>query len=98
MFVADAGIALWIAGLLLVGMLGFFLVAVTMVCRFVAFIFRAVTGVSKAGKRRCVPRTASPRRMICPHLGCGHNNEPTALYCGRCGRPLRQTYDVDAYG
>jgi len=97
MFVADAGIALWIAGLLLVGFLGFFLVAVTMAFRFIGWVFRALTG-GGAGQQAGSPNAGGARRMVCPHPGCGHHNRPTALYCGRCGRPLRQAYDVDAYG
>ena len=97
MFIADAGIAVWVVGLLLVGFLGFFLVAMTMVFRFVGWIFRALTGANGAGKQESVAHGRG-RRLICPHPGCGHANVPTAFFCGRCGRPLRRTYDVDAYG
>ena len=97
MFVADAGIGLWIAGLLLIGFFGFFLVVVTMVLRFIGWIFRKLAGSDGSGQVG-VARAAGARRLICPHAGCGHSNIPTALFCGRCGRPLRRTYDVDAYG
>ena len=98
MFVADAGAALWIAGLLLVGFLGFFLVLVTMVFRFVGWVVRALIGGGSANRTINAPNDHAGRRMSCPHPGCGHSNRATALYCGRCGRPLRQPYDVDAYG
>ena len=99
MLIADAGITLWIAGLLLIGLLGFFVVLVTMVFRFIGWVFRGVVGTS--GRRRRVGAAqVDPlrQRLVCPHQGCAHANSPIALYCGHCGRPLRQTYDVDAYG
>ena len=98
MFVADAGVALWIAGLLLVGFLGFFLVLVTMVFRLIGWIVRALIGAGPARKEIAAPHDRVGRRRICPDTRCGHSNRATALYCGRCGRPLRQPYDVDAYG
>lgn len=98
MFVADAGIAIWIAGLLVVGVLGFFVMAVVLAFRFIGWLLRALTGGLGANQPDSRPPTNCPRRLVCPHPGCGHANGPTALYCGRCGRPLRRTYDVDAYG
>ena len=98
MFVADAGITLWIAGLFLVGLLGFFVVLVTMLFRFIGWFFRAVTGGHEASERSSPAPIHQRRRLVCPHPGCGHSNGPTALYCGRCGRPLRRAYDVDAHG
>ena len=98
MFVADAGMAIWVVGLLLVGFLGFFLVAVTMVFRFIGWIFRGLTGANAANKPENVPRGRDRDQQVCPHPGCGHTNVATAFFCGRCGRRLRRTYDVDAYG
>jgi Na+-transporting methylmalonyl-CoA/oxaloacetate decarboxylase gamma subunit len=95
---ADAGITLWIAGILLIGVLGFFLVLVTLMVRFIGWVFRSITGTPARHKRVSGPPANPSRRMVCPHPGCAHTNGPTALYCGRCGRPLRRTYDVDAYG
>lgn len=98
MFVADAGIAIWIAGFLLLGVFGFFVMIVALLFRFIGWLFRTMTGGSAGCKQEGVPRTGRGRRRVCPHPGCGHANRPAALFCGRCGRPLRQTYDVDAYG
>ena len=98
MFVADAGIALWIAAFLLIGVFGFFVMAVALLFRFLGWLFRTITGTSAARRPGSEPRIRQLRQMICPHPGCGHANGPTALYCGRCGRPLRRAYDVDAYG
>jgi hypothetical protein len=98
MFVADAGIALWIAGLLLLGLLGFVVMVVALLFRFMGWVFRALIGGSAARHRSDQAPGRADRRMLCPHPGCGCTNGPTALYCGRCGRPLRRTYDVDAYG
>jgi hypothetical protein len=98
MFVADAGIALWIAAFLLIGVLGFVVMTVALLFRFVGWLFRAIIGTSAGRRQGSHPRISQPRHTICPHPGCGHANGPTALYCGRCGRPLRRAYDVDAYG
>lgn len=98
MFVADAGITLWIIVILLVGLLGFFLVLATMVVRFLGWVFRALTGRLGAEERADALPGNPERRVICPHPGCGHTNGPTALYCARCGRPLRRAYDVNGYG
>ena len=97
MFIADAGIGIWIIGLLLVGVLGFVVMVLALIFRFFGWTLRAIFG----GRRRKAGRLEhghAGRRLICPHKGCGHSNDPRALYCGRCGRPLRRTYDVDAYG
>ncbi len=98
MFLADAGIAVWIIGFLLVGVVGFAVMIVALVFRFIGWTFRTIAGGSAAGKSRRVGHAERVRRLICPYRGCGHSNEPIAIFCGRCGRPLRRTYDVDAYG
>ena len=98
MLLADAGIAVWVIGFLLVGILGFAVMILALVFRFIGWTFRAVTGGSACGKQRGAGHADHVRRLLCPHRGCGHSNEPTAIFCGRCGRPLRRTYDVDAYG
>jgi hypothetical protein len=98
MLLADAGIAVWIIGFLLVGVLGFAVMILALVFRFIGWTFRAVTG----GSTSRTPRSGAPavrqHRLTCPHRGCGTSNQPTAIFCGRCGRPLRRTYDVDAHG
>ena len=98
MFLADAGIAVWIIGFLLVGVLGFGVMVVALLFRFIGWTFRAMTGRPGTRKSLQMARADRHRRLICPHRGCGHTNEPIAIFCGRCGRPLRRTYDVDAYG
>ena len=98
MFVADAGIGVWIVGLLLLGLFGFFVMFVALVFRLIGWFFRTLGGGSGAGKAAGPLQDNPSRRLLCPQPGCGHNNEPTALYCGRCGRPLRRTYDVGSYG
>jgi hypothetical protein len=98
MFVADAGIAVWVFGFLLLGVLGFFVMAAALLIRFIGWVFRAAIGGSGAGREARAAQPSAPRHGVCPHPGCGHVNGPTALYCGRCGRPLRRTYDVGAYG
>lgn len=94
MMVAD--VLVWVGALFLVGLVGFFVMAAVLVGRFLGFAFRALFGGSPAER----PSTAAarPRRRVCPHARCGHVNPSTAQYCGRCGRQLRATRDVDAHG
>ena len=97
MLMADAGITVWIIGLLLVGVLGFVVMVLALVFKFFGWTLHALFG----GRRRkpgYLKHDQVGRRLICPRADCGHSNDPRALYCGRCGRPLRRTYDVDAYG
>jgi hypothetical protein len=98
MFIADAGIAIWVVGLFLVGLLGFFVMCVALVFRFLGWLLRALTGSGARNRRDNLPPSHGRNRLVCAHRGCGHANDPTAFFCGRCGRPLRRTYDVDAYG
>lgn len=98
MFLADAGIAVWIIGFLLVGVVGFGVMIVALVFRFIGWTFRTLAGGSAAGQSCGESHAGRVRRRVCPYRGCGHSNEPTAIFCGRCGRPLRHTYDVDTNG
>jgi hypothetical protein len=98
MLLADAGIAVWVIGFLLIGVLGFFVMIVTLVFRFIGWTFRTIRGGSVRGRSVGLTDGGRSRRLTCPQRGCGHSNNPTALFCARCGRPLRRTYDVDAYG
>ena len=91
----DAGMSILVTiGLIVIGIAGFVVMVIALSFRFFGWSFRTLTG---GGKRR---RSESPahveRRVICPHKECGYANEPTAIYCGRCGRPLRGAYDVNA--
>jgi len=99
MLIADAGITVWVGVLLLVGVLGFFVMVVALVFRFLGWILRTLAGVFRGSRNAATPATNTHgRSLVCPHAGCGHINGPTALYCARCGRPLRRTYDVNTYG
>ncbi len=91
----DAGMSILVTiGLIVIGIAGFVVMAIALSFRFFGWSFRTLTG---GGKRRSdVTPTQADRRVICPLKECGHANDPTAIYCGRCGRPLRGAYDVDA--
>lgn len=89
MFVADAGVAFWVVGLLLVGVLGFAVVLISLIFKFIAWILRSLFKIFTPRRSAQQPVDSYARRNICPRRGCGHSNGPTALYCGRCGRPLR---------
>jgi hypothetical protein len=71
--------------------------AVALVFRFIGFVLRALFGNPLEEQEPAAPRNVG-RRRVCPHPRCGHVNPSGAQYCGRCGRQLRTTYDVDAYG
>lgn len=97
---ADGGIViLWVSGLILAGILGFFFMAVVIVGKVIGFIFRALTGDASERSR---PGQAPPPRhtmgRVCPHRRCAHLNPRNARFCARCGRPLRSAYDTDPYG
>jgi hypothetical protein len=95
---ADSVIVV-IFGLFVVGFLGFFVMCVVLLLRFVAFIIRTITGTSE--EARLVATAAhrfSERDEVCPHARCGFVNRRGARFCARCGRPLAAPDDVDAYG
>jgi len=86
----------WIVGLMLLGIIGFFVMAVALVFRFLAFVFRSLFGTDNA--REVSAAAPRPLPRICEDASCGHVNPPQAQYCGRCGRTLLHPRDVDAYG
>jgi len=94
---AAADFVLWVGVILLVGFIGFFVVAVVMVVRLIGFVGRVLFGRPSAenepGQRR-----RDHHGRLCPQLRCGHVNAADARYCARCGQPLRVVCDVDAYG
>ena len=96
MFLADAGITVWLIAIFLVGLFGFIVMVVALAFRLLGWVFRAVSGVSRS--TRSPSGSGAARHVTCSESGCGQANPPTALYCARCGRPLRRAYDVDAYG
>lgn len=89
MFVADGGIAIWIIGLLLVGLLGFGVVLFSLIFKFLAWLLRSLVKIVAPRRPAHCALDDATRRTICPHADCGRANGPTALYCGRCGRRLR---------
>lgn len=89
MILADGGIAIWIIGLLLVGVLGFAVVLISLIFKFLAWLLRSLVKIILPRRSARCALDGAARRIICPHAGCGHGNGPTALYCGRCGRRLR---------
>jgi hypothetical protein len=88
------GVIVIVVGLMLVGIVGFFFMAVALLARLFHFVFRSLFGTS-------THRVSAPgpvRTVACPAPRCGHMNPVGARYCGRCGRPLGRHDDVDAYG
>lgn len=95
MLLADS-VILVVAGLILIGIVGFFAAAVAMVVRFLGFVFRAIAGSPPTGSLLAPP--TQKRHDACPHAGCGYVNRYGARYCARCGRALGAQQNVDAYG
>lgn len=99
MLLADS-VILVVAGLLLIGLIGFFFMSVVLVARFFRFVFRVMTGGRRPpAPAGCPTRNKRPPRTIpCPSERCGNPNPVGAQYCARCGRPLAREADLDAYG
>ena len=95
MILADAGISVWIVGLFVIGIFGFIVSILTIIFRVLGRMLRFIFGGSQTP---LPPPPRPPYNTICPHAGCGHVNQPRALYCARCGQPLRKRHDVDAHG
>ena len=95
MLLGDSVIVI-VVGLILIGIIGFFVMLVALGVRFIGFVVRAVSGAGRTEPRK---RPLSGKRGDpCPHPRCGHANRPGARYCARCGRSLHQPNTVDAYG
>jgi hypothetical protein len=84
-----------VVGLFGIGIIGFFAMCVVLVVRVLGFLFRGLTG---ARQPKLAQRRFEPRHEVCPHPRCGHVNRHEARFCARCGRPLGEHDDVDAYG
>ncbi|MGE0480069.1 MAG: hypothetical protein AB7Q17_06310 [Phycisphaerae bacterium] len=97
MLLADGGFIVWIGGLFILGLIGFTVMAVALVFRFVAFVLRALFGAGASLGGCGDRRSCDPTWKICARAGCGHANPRPARYCGRCGSRFRAE-DVDAYG
>lgn len=95
MLLAD-GVILVVAGVFLLGIVGFFFMAVALVMRLLGFVFRTLSGTTRAGPS-AAPAGEQPG-VTCTAPRCGNVNPHGARFCARCGRPLGGRDDVDAYG
>lgn len=59
--------------------------------RLMAWVVRGVIGESTTS-------TPPIPARACANSGCRVTNPSWARYCGRCGRPLLDSRDVDTYG
>ena len=96
MLLADSFILI-VGALFLIGIIGFFVMSVALVVRFLGFVFRSITGTG-THRRIAVVSRLDERHEVCPHPRCGNVNRTGARFCARCGRSLGQHNDVDAYG
>lgn len=91
MLLGDA--IFWAFGLFAVGVIGFFIMAATMIFSALGSLLRMFVGDRGAGGRAARNRAAN-----CTHTTCGHVNPPGARFCGRCGAPIRSDQNWDSYG
>jgi hypothetical protein len=94
MFAAD--VFTWVAGAVLFFAIGFFGMVVVVVAGIIGAIRRILGWTDEAP--HAGGQQSRGEGTACPHPRCGNRNAPDALYCGRCGRPLRRAYELDAYG
>lgn len=80
--------------LFVVGFVGFFVMAIVLVAKFFGFIFRALGGPGASPERTL----SVEGKLICQNNRCHHQNPQQARFCARCGHPLTEPADVDAYG
>ncbi len=83
--------------LVLVGMVGLLVMSVALSLKAGSIIVRKIADALHLGRSTGPAARPSPP-VVCPNPRCGHVNARTAKFCARCGRPMRMTYDVDAYG
>lgn len=83
MLIGEAIFFVWVGGLLLLGFLGFFVMALVLSMRVFGFVMRGVFGA-----RRDEPAGAALPSFLCRQPGCGFSNVSGARFCARCGRPL----------
>jgi hypothetical protein len=95
--VLAVDLAFWIVVIFLVGLVGFFVMAVVLVLRLIGYVLRALFGHRSIEEKPAAPR-AHMRGRVCLQPGCGHVNASAARYCARCGQRLGALCDVDAYG
>ncbi len=85
MILADV-IILWIAGVLLIGFVGFFAVLISLLARGIRWVGRSLVPAGEDPDGTAGRHEYSPR--ICEHPRCGYLNRGDARYCARCGQPL----------
>lgn len=100
MLLADSVIVV-VAGLFLVGLVGFFAMVIALVGRLFGFVFRVLTGGDEPAAPQ-LPTYTGQVHQVCPNPRCGHANPPRARFCARCGRRLgaddNDDDDLDEYG
>lgn len=86
-------VVVWGAGLFVLGLLAFFVLVIAgVVWVFTKLVTSFLGGDEPSEQQPFTPQ--APRRRICHQPDCGHRNEPTALYCARCGRKLHATTEM----
>ncbi len=97
MCLADGGIVfVWVAGVLLIGLVGFFVVILGLAARFIRRLFSMILGHHGPPSQDAVSRPGA--QSPCRNLRCGYLNPAGARYCARCGSRLDGVADVNSYG
>lgn len=91
-----SGIFVWTPLLILLGLVGFFVVAVLAMVKLLGIVFRGASGGSSGRHTPAPPLSTGLSGVLCPYPRCGQANVRQARYCARCGRPLHGPHDVKA--
>jgi hypothetical protein len=91
----EAMVMVWVAGLLLLGFLGFFVVLALVVVKFTRSVFGSVFG---HGGWTASAERSGPAVRLCGNERCGYLNPAQARYCARCGRKLGALQGADEHG
>lgn len=89
-----SSVFIWFSLFVMLGLAGFVVVALVLTIKLVARVLMWLFGGHGVEATPADPRKR--RAAICTFERCGQLNPPTAHYCARCGRSLRQSLDLHA--
>ncbi|TWT45725.1 hypothetical protein RAS1_21540 [Phycisphaerae bacterium RAS1] len=105
-----SSVFVWTPLLILLGLVGFFVVALLAIVKMLGIVFRGIGGCgTRLTHAPAPPLSTGLSGVLCPHPRCGQANPRQARYCARCGRPLHGDagpvsdrsygpHDVNTYG
>lgn len=97
MLLGDVSIFFVVAAVPILGALTFVALLVALVTRVFRTTWWALGG-SRRMRVRARRAAISEWDPVCAQPRCGHVNQPSALFCARCGNPLNRWREIDDYG